>query len=54
MCRKQKCQCSQSKRSVVEKPKKRKREPIDKVFLMFERQMRDPPRVFSNVIGVFR
>ena len=57
MCRKKKCKCHKKEkpkpikvRCVVEKPKKLKKEPIDQLFFIPDRRLRDPPPSFTSLL----
>jgi hypothetical protein len=63
MCKKKKCECHKKKkksggaanpfnprRAVVEKPRRLKREPIDEVVYDPDRQEKNPPKGFVDLI----
>jgi hypothetical protein len=35
---------------VIEKPKRRKKEPIDQLIINMERQVKDPPPMYSKML----
>ena len=52
MCKKKKCDCDQNERSVIEKPKRKKKEPIDKIIIDRTRLMNHPPPSFVSKLNL--